>query len=120
MPKPDLKVQKAASFLQCPFVAEEIAEALSSTCPEVLDLREAPGTIIPYHSHPEDKTIVVLEGVLRLNVEERLTVVEEGDGLDVTGERGPSREGLCKEVAVRDGSRLRRCPQGDVEPPTHG
>ena len=79
MPKPDLKVQKAASFLQCPFVAEEIAEALSSTCREVLDLREAPGTIIPYHSHPEDKTIVVLEGVLRLNVEERLTVVEEGD-----------------------------------------
>lgn len=78
MAKPDLQIQEVADFLQCATEPGEIADALSRHCHHVFEVEELPGSIIPYHSHSQEETVVVLEGVLRLNVEENLTVVEEG------------------------------------------
>lgn len=78
MAKPDLQIKEVASFLQCAPEPSEIADALSRYCHHVFEVEELPGSIIPYHSHSQEETVVVLEGALRLNVEENLSVIEEG------------------------------------------
>ena len=78
MAKPTFRIEDAARFLRCAPEAGAIAAALTRNCPYVLEVEEPAGSVVPYHSHPQEETVVVFDGVLRFNVEEKLTLVEGG------------------------------------------
>lgn len=78
MAKPPFRIVDAARSLRCAPELPEIAAALARSHGRVFEVVEPPGSIAPYHAHAQQETVIVLEGAMRFNVEEELTLVQRG------------------------------------------
>ena len=63
---------------------EELLATLTDFGYEIYEAEQPPGVIVPYHAHKKEESIIILEGKMRFNVEEELSVVESGQVITIS------------------------------------
>ena len=73
-------------WLDCGAEPEEIVEAMSDRDFKVFGAVQLPGVLIPYHTHEQEEWIIVLEGCMKLIIEEEPVMLDVGDVITISPE----------------------------------
>lgn len=73
------RVGHVGNFLNCGTQRGEIISALVELNCRIFEVVQPAGSIVPYHTHEETESIIVLKGVMQFNVEEELVLVDSGE-----------------------------------------
>ncbi|MBI2880001.1 MAG: cupin domain-containing protein [Candidatus Tectomicrobia bacterium] len=84
-------------WLDCDAEPEEIVQAMSERDFRVFGAVQPPGVLVPYHTHEEDEWLIVLEGCMKLIIEEEPVMLEVGEVISI------SANAVHGAVAVGDG-----------------
>ncbi|MDA1000215.1 MAG: cupin domain-containing protein [bacterium] len=98
--KSSYRVEDVAFALQCEPDQEAIVSALAERDYRIFEVEQPAGAIVPYHTHDEEETIVLLDGRVQFNVEEELVVLEKGEMITI-------RAGAIHAAAPVDGDSAR-------------
>ena len=71
-------------WLDCDTEPEEIVQAMSDLGFKLFGAVQPPGVLVPYHTHEQDEWLIVLEGWMKLIIEEELVMVEEGEVITIS------------------------------------
>ena len=96
MSKPTYRVDDVSKAFQCDLDQEEIISALSERDFRFFEVIQPADTLIPYHTHEEEETLIVIDGRMQFNVEEDLVLLEKGEMITI-------REGAIHAAASLDG-----------------
>ena len=70
--------------MDCETEPEEILQAMSVLGFKLFGAVQPPGVLIPYHTHEQDEWLIVLEGCMKLIIEEEFVLVEEGEVVTIS------------------------------------
>ncbi len=77
--KSTYRIDDVATAFQCDPEREEIISALAERDYRVFEVEQPVGALVPYHTHDEEETLIVIGGRIQFNVEEELIPLEKGD-----------------------------------------
>ncbi len=86
MKKPAYRVEDVATAFRCEPEQEEIISALAERDYRIFEVEQPPNAFVPYHTHNEEETIIVIDGEMQFNVEEELVRVEKGEMITIRDE----------------------------------
>lgn len=98
--KAKYRVENVTLALQCEPEQDAIVSALVERDYRIFEVEQPAGAIVPYHTHDEEETIVVLAGRVQFNVEEELVLIEKGEMITI-------RAGAIHAAAPVDGDSAR-------------
>ena len=96
MSKPTYRVDDVSKAFQCEPDQEEIISALSERDFRIFEVEQPADALIPYHTHEEEETLIIIDGRMQFNVEEDLVLLEKGEMITI-------REGAIHSAASIDG-----------------
>ncbi len=96
MPKPAYRVEEVAKAFSCEPEQEEIISALAERDFRIFEVEQPKDAMVPYHTHDEEETLIVLGGRMQFNVEEEIVLLEKGEMITI-------REGAIHAAAPVDG-----------------
>ena len=73
-------------WFDCDAEPEEIVEAMSDRDFKVFGAVQPPGVLVPYHTHKQEEWIIVLEGCMKLIIEEEPVMLDVGDVITIAPE----------------------------------
>ena len=100
MPNPAYRVEEVAKAFSCEPEQEEIISALAERDFRIFEVEQPKDAMVPYHTHDEEETLIVLGGRMQFNVEEELVLLEKGEMITI-------REGAIHAAAPVDGKPAR-------------
>ena len=71
-------------WLDCDAEPDEIMEAMSDRDFKVSGAVQPAGVLVPYHTHEQEEWIIVLEGCMKLIIEEELVMLEVGEVITIS------------------------------------
>ncbi|MFQ5692167.1 MAG: cupin domain-containing protein [Nitrospinota bacterium] len=71
-------------WLECDAEPEEIVQAMSERDFKVFGAVQPPGVLVPYHAHEEDEWLIVLEGCMKLIIEEEPVMLDVGEVITIS------------------------------------
>ncbi|MFQ6110588.1 MAG: cupin domain-containing protein [Nitrospinota bacterium] len=80
------EIHSLYEILECEPNREEIISALAERSCRVFEVIQPANALVPYHVHEEDEVIIMLEGQVKMNIEEDLIVIGLGDVLTIKAE----------------------------------
>ncbi len=73
------QVGHVGDSLHCGTLRGEIISALLELDCRIFEVAQPAGSIVPYHTHEETESVIVLNGIMQFNVEEELVLVNSGE-----------------------------------------
>lgn len=83
MSKPTYRVEEVTKAFQCEPEQEEIISALSERDFRIFEVEQPADALVPYHTHEEEETLIVVDGRMQFNIEEELVLLEKGDMITI-------------------------------------
>jgi len=80
------RVEDVATAFRCEPEQEEIISALAERDFRIFEVEQPAGAFVPYHTHDEEESVIVLDGAMNFNVEEEIVRVSKGEVITIREE----------------------------------